>query len=258
MVCTQNSINDETIARIVGYERVVGLIMSTISVNLVAPATSCAARRSAAIVATTSSVPASSAAPSRPARSRSPSCWTASTHRRSTTNLWGERWAKLATNCMGNTLTAMSGDGGRQTWPARAALPVLRDQVAREIVRSASPSASTSSRSAASCGRVAAMPRPRRRPTPPGGPATALGANGPPRVLPSLDPAGRAQGPQDRDRVLNGYVSRRGREVGVPTPVNDAIVRVLKQVDGRSCKPEPSNVDRVWELVYGRQAMATA
>jgi 2-dehydropantoate 2-reductase len=38
MVCAQNSINDETIARIAGYEHTVGLIMSSISVHLVGPA----------------------------------------------------------------------------------------------------------------------------------------------------------------------------------------------------------------------------
>jgi len=37
MVCAQNSINDETIARIAGYERTVGLIMSSITVHLVGP-----------------------------------------------------------------------------------------------------------------------------------------------------------------------------------------------------------------------------
>jgi 2-dehydropantoate 2-reductase len=48
---------------------------------------------------------------------------------------------------------------------------------------------------------------------------------------------------------LNGYVSRRGREVGVPTPVNDAIVATLKEVESGARAPSPANVDQVWDLV---------
>ena len=57
---------------------------------------------------------------------------------------------------------------------------------------------------------------------------------------------------------LNGYVSRRGREAGIETPVNDAIVEVLKEVDRRDIRPEPANIDRVWNLVYGGIAGAVA
>ena len=49
-----------------------------------------------------------------------------------TTNLWGERWSKLAVNCMANPLAGLSGLGSaevrtapdaraasRSTWPRR-------------------------------------------------------------------------------------------------------------------------------------------
>src|SRR6185436_18223773 len=41
---------------------------------------------------------------------------------------------------------------------------------------------------------------------------------------------------------LNGYVSRRGREVGVATPVNDAIVEVIWDVESGKKAPSPANV----------------
>src|SRR5207248_8340952 len=48
---------------------------------------------------------------------------------------------------------------------------------------------------------------------------------------------------------LNGYVSRRGREVGIATPVNDAIVDLIRDVESGARKPDPANVDQVWDLV---------
>jgi hypothetical protein len=43
-------------------------------------------------------------------------------------------------------------------------------------------------------------------------------------------------------------VSARGREAGIRTPVNDAIVTVLKEVESGLVAADPANVDRVWEL----------
>jgi hypothetical protein len=59
-----------------------------------------------------------------------------------------------------------------------------------------------------------------------------------------------AKGRRTEIDYLNGYVSARGREVGVPTPVNDAIVTVLKEVEAGARAPDPANVDRVWDLCH--------
>ena len=44
---------------------------------------------------------------------------------------------------------------------------------------------------------------------------------------------------------LNGYVVRKGGEVGVPTPVNEAIVEVTKRVETGELKPSLSNLKHI-------------
>jgi 2-dehydropantoate 2-reductase len=41
---------------------------------------------------------------------------------------------------------------------------------------------------------------------------------------------------------LNGYVVRKGREVGVPTPLNEAIVSVTKRMEARELEQGPANL----------------
>ena len=44
---------------------------------------------------------------------------------------------------------------------------------------------------------------------------------------------------------LNGYVVRRGKEIGEPTPVNEAISGLIKRVERGELKPESSNIQRL-------------
>lgn len=41
---------------------------------------------------------------------------------------------------------------------------------------------------------------------------------------------------------MNGMISSKGREVGIPTPFNDAIVEAMHGIDDGSIKPGPANV----------------
>jgi 2-dehydropantoate 2-reductase len=41
---------------------------------------------------------------------------------------------------------------------------------------------------------------------------------------------------------LNGLVARKGRETGIPTPMNDAIITVTKRVERGELKPAPENL----------------
>ena len=41
---------------------------------------------------------------------------------------------------------------------------------------------------------------------------------------------------------LNGYVVRRGADLGIPTPTNAAIVRLAKQVESGDVPPAAANV----------------
>ena len=44
---------------------------------------------------------------------------------------------------------------------------------------------------------------------------------------------------------MNGYVARKGAEAGVPTPVNDAIVAAMREVDAHRLAPDPANIGKV-------------
>ena len=41
---------------------------------------------------------------------------------------------------------------------------------------------------------------------------------------------------------MNGYIVERGRETGIPTPVNAAVVDMIHAIDSGEIKPDPSNI----------------
>jgi 2-dehydropantoate 2-reductase len=254
VVCAQNSINDETIARIVGYERTVGLIMSAITVHLVEPGhvvRGAPPGRDRGYDVFRVGELNGAITPRAKLIAEMMDCIDAS---RVSTNLWGERWSKLATNCMGNTLTAMSGLAAVDLQQVAPRFPVLRDEVVREIV---------------AVGTALGVDI-----EPIGGKAAQdwLAMPG----LDAIDPAGPTAGtieptgfpPSTLQDVrkgrkteidgLNGYVSRRGREVGIATPVNDAIVATIREVESGTRKPDPANVDQVWDVVQKAMPLKVA
>jgi 2-dehydropantoate 2-reductase len=248
VVCAQNSINDETIARIVGYEHTVGLIMSSITVHLVEPGhvvRGAAAGRDRGYDVFRVGELSGTTTPRAKQIAEMLDCIDAS---RVTTNLWGERWSKLATNCMGNTLTAMSGLAAADLNQIAPRFPLLRDQVVRELV-------SVGLALGIDIEPIGGRPAQSWLDLPPLDPSAERSAS--PEALSPDRPAGFPpstlqdvrKGRKTEVDYLNGYVSRRGREVGIATPVNDAIVATLKQVESGELAPHPSNVDRVWDLV---------
>jgi 2-dehydropantoate 2-reductase len=249
MVSAQNGMNDETIARIAGYERTLGCTISTITVGLDAPGHVVRGGRSGRERGYDIFRVGELSGVLSPRVERIAAMLDCVDAARATTNIWGERWAKLATNCMGNTLTAMSGMGALALADATPRFAPLRDQVAREVVSvglalgvnvepvGGRPAAVWIEDSA-----VAAPDPPPATTTP--RPPEAGGGGGW-QASTSQD---IAKGRRTEIDYLNGYVSARGREVGVPTPVNDAIVRVLKEVESGTRAPDPANVDRVWDL----------
>ena len=53
------------------------------------------------------------------------------------------------------------------------------------------------------------------------------------------------KGRQSEVDYMNGLICRKGLEVGIPTPFNDAIVDAMRGIDDGSVKPDPSLVDRI-------------
>ncbi|HLF76228.1 MAG TPA: 2-dehydropantoate 2-reductase [Dehalococcoidia bacterium] len=258
IVCAQNSINDETIASIAGYDRVIGLIMSSISVHLVAPGhvvRGTAPGRDRGYDVFRAGEFSGVITPRAKQVAELLDCVDAS---RVTPNLWGERWSKLATNCMGNTLTAMSGLSAGSLAKIAPRFPLLRDQVVRELVEvglalgvAMEPIGGKPAEQWLDLPNLNALPTAGAA-----GSVDSLDPNRPSEFAPSTL-QDILKGRKTEIDFLNGYVSRRGREAGIATPVNDAIVRVLKDVESGLLSPQPSNVDRVWDLVQPIPAVAS-
>ena len=160
-----------------------------------------------------------------------------------TTNIWGERWAKLTQNAMGNPAGGISGLGSRglaENPRARA----LRIHLARETVL---------------VGQALNY-----RIEPIGGfDAETLARASEGDVFEEIDGSLQAaagavdwhasmaqdvkKGRRTEIDYMNGFVVRKGREVGVPTPVSAAIVAAMHEIETGRLKPDPANIDRVLE-----------
>ena len=110
VVSLQNCINEETIAGIVGWGRVVGCIAAKIAVELTGPAT---VRRGVALGGTKHTVFRVGEPHGRitPRIEKVRDLLADIDSAKTTSNLWGERWSKLCANAMGNGTSAASGLG---------------------------------------------------------------------------------------------------------------------------------------------------
>ena len=162
---------------------------------------------------------------------------------KTTTNLWGERWAKLATNSMSN---AIAGITGLKSAELRER-PETRDvsiRIAAELVQVAGALG-------VSVEPIQSIPAHHFQE------ALSDGA-----MREELDSKlyehsrslreGRPSLAQDvmkgrKTEVdqLNGYVAQKGKEVGVPTPVNEAIIKLTKSVESGDLEPSLANLERI-------------
>ena len=162
-----------------------------------------------------------------------------------TDNLWGERWAKLCQNSMGNAISAMSGLGS-QDMAQDPRCRLIRVHLAKE---------------AAKVGLAMGL----KVVDVNGHPAAAWAGADRGDVFEELDDhlrnhrgrtnwlASMAQdvkkGRRTEIDLMNGLVSAKGLEVSVPTPFNDAIVDTMHRIDDGSLAPGPANVERILSAV---------
>jgi 2-dehydropantoate 2-reductase len=57
------------------------------------------------------------------------------------------------------------------------------------------------------------------------------------------------KGRKNELEFINGLVARKGKETGVPTPCNDAIVEIARQINKGELKMDPSNYDLLQEKI---------
>ena len=168
-----------------------------------------------------------------------------------TTDIYGVLWAKLAINCMVNGLTASTGLSTPALWGSPLGLTLML-------------------RLAAECARVAGAQGRRMRPLrliATGGEVSAEllldpAAEDRVRELMNAEAAARAAEPRSEEVAtsmlqdirkrrrpeidhLNGYVVAEGARLGVQTPVNAALVELLKQVASGDLMQEVSHLQRL-------------
>jgi 2-dehydropantoate 2-reductase len=232
----QNGINDERVAAVAGKERTLGCVI-TIGAGLYEPGH--------AVRTDTGSVgfKIGELDGSDTERARElVRIMEAVAGSRLTTNLFGERWSKLAVNCMANPLAGLTGLGSAEvrSYPEPSRIAV---HIADEVVRVGR-----------ACGcevepiyGIAAQRF-----------VDAAGGRGLEEVLRDMAASakhlsgGRPSMLQDVIRgrrteidYLNGYVCAEGRRVGIPTPVNEAVVRTMKSYPVGALKPDPRNLEPI-------------
>ena len=237
IVSAQNGINDETIAQIAGYTREIGCVV-VLGAGLYE-----------AGHAIRTSVPDRLAfAVSELSGVRSPRIEALADMMKAigptkvTDNLWGDRWAKLATNCMFNSVCAVTGlgSGSVRTTPGavdasiRIASEVAR--VGRALGVVVEPINGIPAETYERCGEPEAMEQIKE------GLAAGAGELGAGRPSMLQDVMKRRRTEIDH---LNGYVVSRGAEVGIDTPANEEVSRLVRLIERGRLESGVDNIERL-------------
>lgn len=162
------------------------------------------------------------------------------------------KWAKLAVNTMTNAPAAITGWTTNRLWSDPRTVPL--------VVRAAGETLTLARAAGATPAQVFGRIDPslfRRAlgdPAAAGEAAAAMVAMAEQRTGPSESRPSMlqdvARGRRTEVSYLNGYVVRKGREHGVPTPVNAALLEMVEEIDrGRLVGQDPGNLARLEEAV---------
>jgi 2-dehydropantoate 2-reductase len=156
-----------------------------------------------------------------------------------TDNLSGERWSKLATNCMLNAVAGITGLGAGELRSDVEVLPVVVQLAAETILVGQAEgvdiepimgiSVDRFVRAARGDGLEAVGDELRRR--------SRSTAKHPPSLLQDVMRARRTE-----VEDINGYVSSLGAELGIPTPLCDGVVRIILDAGIGGLQPDPSRI----------------
>jgi 2-dehydropantoate 2-reductase len=245
VVSLQNCLNEETIAGIVGWGRVVGVVASLISVDLYEPGR---IRRTIAKGGDKHTVFRVGEPHGRvTARVEELTGWFRGIDSaKTTTNLWGERWSKLVQNGMGNGVSAATDlssaacardDRIRRFQIALAGEAIRVGQALGyqlEKIRGLDPEriALANDGDSAAMQEVDAALKPND------------GAN--PRAdiqRPSMAQDIR-KGRRTEIDAMNGFVAAKGAQLGVPAPSHAKLTQIVTKVERGELKPSPDLLTR--------------
>lgn len=163
-----------------------------------------------------------------------------------TDDLWGERWSKLALNCMTNPVAGISGYSTAETAMNYDSFRI-GVQLAAEVARVAKAHGQTlhdvfgispDAMIDAAEGRGLEAMYERLR-----GKASQSGSAGVPSFGQDV-----LKGRRTEIDYLNGYVCEKGREVSVPTPFNDQIVAIVHEL-GIVFNPNPAHLKPLVDML---------
>ncbi|MBI4587848.1 MAG: 2-dehydropantoate 2-reductase [Candidatus Rokubacteria bacterium] len=163
-----------------------------------------------------------------------------------TTNLRGERWSKLAVNCMANPLAGLSGLGSAEVRsepePRRIAIQIAAEviRVGRALGFEVEPIWGVEAQRFVD----AAQGRGLEAVETEMAAGTKFLSGGRPSLLQDV-----LKGRRTEIDYLNGYVSEQGRKVGVRTPFNDAVVKVFHGHGVGTLKPDPKNLEPLVKML---------
>src|SRR6266545_1192457 len=256
IVSLQNGINEERIAGVVGWGRVVGVIASSISVNAYKPGHVTRTVQPGGPGYTVFRI-GEVHGRITPRVEELAEMLTVIDSSKATPNLWGERWTKLVINSMGNGVSAITGLGAKDMTLSpemrRLSIQLAGEAIAvgqalgfnLESIRGVEPDVMK----AAAHGDQEAyeqveadMLKRLARMTDEGRPSTGQD------IL---------KGRRTEIDFINGLVAEKGDEAGVPTPTHRALVEVVKEIERKLVQPDPALVQRVWELA-GIRPLAAA
>lgn len=241
VVSVQNSLNEEQIAAAVGWDRTLGCIASTISVAAPQPGEVSRARTPGGSSYTVFRVGEVHGRPT-PRAARVAELLSAVDSAKVTTNLWGERWAKLVTNSMHHGILGATGisdhdlmqNAGTRRLAIRCAgeaisiaralghelEPILRMPPALWVAASAGDAPALAELEA---GWVRWMERSRE---------------------PHYGSIGQdlAKGRRTEIDYVCGYVANKGEQIGVPAPTQRALYALVKRVERGEIERRMDNI----------------
>lgn len=234
IISAQNSINDELIAPIIGYTRDIGCIV-TLGAGIYEPAhvlhTSVPSRMAFTFGELSGMDTPRVEALAALMNDALPS--------RTTANIWGERWAKLVTNCMANSVCSLTGIGSaavRQTPTVtevsiRIASEVVKVGRALGVAVEAVSGIDAEVFERADDAQVLEDIKTQL--------AEGAGQLGEGRPSMFQDVM---KGRKTEIDYLNGYTAGRGAQIGVGANANAAIVPLIKQIEKGEIQPDLSNI----------------
>jgi 2-dehydropantoate 2-reductase len=241
VVSLQNCMNEETVASVVGWGRTLGSIASSITVDL------CEAghvRRAAGKSGAKHTVFRVGEVHGRITDRAQEVCRLVALADSAmvTPNLWGERWSKLCINVMGNGLSACTGLLSKD---------IINSDVLRHFsTRLGSEAIRVGQALGYSFDEVMHLP-PETIARAGEGDAEATRVVDDYRLGEARKGGGEHRPSMGQDMMkgrrteiafLNGFVARKGAEVGISTPANAALTEIVTRVEGGELAPDPRHI----------------